>query len=59
MNQLVTQIETTKVLADWSRKPKEKAATVIVFFLFGVGALFICIAAFGIGTRNPWTAAVQ
>jgi multidrug efflux pump subunit AcrA (membrane-fusion protein) len=59
MNQLVTQIETTKVLADWSRKPKEKAATVIVFFLFGVAALFICIAAFGIGTRNPWTAAVQ
>jgi hypothetical protein len=33
MNQLVTQIETTKVLADRPRKPKRKAATVIVFFL--------------------------
>jgi hypothetical protein len=30
MNQPVTQIETTKVLADPPRKPKQKAATAIV-----------------------------
>ena len=59
MNQLVTEIETTKVLADPPRKPKQKAATVIVFFLIAVAALFIAIAAFSIYTRNQWTAAVQ
>jgi hypothetical protein len=58
MNQPVTQIETTKVLADPPRKPKQKAATVIVFFLVAAAALFIAIAAFGIYTRNLWTAAV-
>ena len=59
MNRLVTETETTKVLADRPREPQQKAATVIVFFLVAVGALFIGIAAFGICTRNPWTAAVQ
>jgi RND family efflux transporter MFP subunit len=59
MNQPVTQIETTKVLADPPRQPKQKAATVIVFFLVAAGALFIAIAASGIYTRNQWTAAVQ
>jgi RND family efflux transporter MFP subunit len=59
MNQPVTQIETTKVLADLPRKPRQKAATVIVFFLVAAAALFIAIAAFGIYTRNQWTAAVR
>jgi hypothetical protein len=55
MNGLVTQI----FLADPPRKPKQKAATVIIFFLVAAGALFIATAAFGIYTRNPWTAAVR
>ena len=59
MNQPVTQIETTKVLADPPRKPKQKAATVIAFFLVAAAALFIGIATFGIYTRNQWTGAVQ
>jgi hypothetical protein len=59
MNQLVTETETTKVLAAPPRRPKQKAPTVIVFFLVAAGALFIVIAAFGIYTRNQWTAAVQ
>jgi hypothetical protein len=59
MNQPVTQIETTKVMADPPRQPKQKATTVIVFFLVAAGALFIAIAASGIYTRNQWTAAVQ
>ena len=59
MNQPVTQIETTKVLADPPRQPKQKAATVIVFFLVAAAALFIGIATFGIYTRNQWTGAVQ
>jgi RND family efflux transporter MFP subunit len=58
MNQPVTQIETTKVLTDPPRKPKQKA-TVIVFFLVAAAALFIGIATFGIYTRNQWIAAVQ
>src|SRR5271163_2828911 len=57
MNQLVT--ETTKVLADPPRQPKQKAATGIVFFLVAAAALFIGIASFGIYTRNQWTGAVQ
>jgi hypothetical protein len=59
MNQLVTETETTKVLADPPPKPKQKTATAIVFFLVAAGALFIGIAAFGIYTRNLWTGAVQ
>ena len=59
MNQPVTQIKTTKVLADPLRKPKQKAATVIVFFLVAAAALFSAVAAFGIYTPNQWTAAVQ
>jgi hypothetical protein len=52
MNQLVTQIETTKVLADPPRKPKQKVAIVIVFFLVPAAPLFIALAAFAIYTRN-------
>jgi RND family efflux transporter MFP subunit len=59
MNQLVTETETTKVLADPSRQPEKKGATVIVFFLVAAAALFIGIATFGIYTRNQWTGAVQ
>ena len=58
MKQSVTEIETTKVLADPPRYPKKKAKIVIVFFLVAAGALFIGIAAFGIYTRNQWTGAV-
>jgi RND family efflux transporter MFP subunit len=58
MKQTVTQIETTKVLAEPPR-PKTKAAIVILFFLVAAAALFIAIAAFGIYTRNQWTGAVQ
>src|SRR5271154_992181 len=59
MNHPVTQIETTKVLTDLPRKPKQKGATVIVFFLVAAAALFIAIAAFGIYTPNQWTAVVH
>ena len=59
MNQLVTETETTKILADPSPQSEKKGATVIVFFLVAAGALFVAIAAFGIYTRNQWTAAVQ
>src|SRR5271156_6957484 len=59
MNQLVTETETTKVLADPPRQSEKKGATVIVFLLIAAGALFIGIATFGIYTRNQWTAAVQ
>ena len=59
MNQLVTETETTKVLAEPPRKPKKKVTTAIVFFLVAAAALFIAIAAFGIYTRNQWTGAVQ
>jgi RND family efflux transporter MFP subunit len=59
MNQLVTETETTKILADPPRQPEKKGATVIVSFLVAAGALFIAIAAFGIYTRNQWTGAVQ
>ena len=59
MNQLVTETKTTKVLADPPRQPRQKAATVIVFFLVAAAALFIGIATFGICTRNQWTGAVQ
>jgi multidrug efflux pump subunit AcrA (membrane-fusion protein) len=59
MNQPITQIETTKVLTDPPRKPKQKAATVIGFFLVAAAALFIAIAAFGIYPPNQWTAPVQ
>ena len=58
MKQTVTQIETTKVLADPPR-PKTKATIVILFFLVAAGALFAGLAAFGIYTRNQWTAVVQ
>ena len=59
MNQPVTQVETTKILTDLPSKPKQKAATVIVFFLVAAAALFIAIAAFGIYTPKRWTAVVQ
>jgi hypothetical protein len=59
MNQPVTQIEKIKVLTDPPRKPKQKAATVIVLFLVAAAALFIAVAAFCIYTPNQWTAAVQ
>jgi RND family efflux transporter MFP subunit len=59
MNQLVTETETTKVLADPPRQPEKKGATVIVFFMIAAGALFAGLAAFGIYTRNQWTGAVQ
>jgi RND family efflux transporter MFP subunit len=59
MNRLVSETETTKVLADPPRPPEKKSATVIVFFLVAAGALFIAIAAFGIYTRNQWTGTVQ
>jgi RND family efflux transporter MFP subunit len=59
MNQLVTETETTKVLADPPRQPKKEVTKAIAFFLIAAGALFIAIAAFGIYTRNQWTGAVQ
>jgi hypothetical protein len=59
MNQPVTQIEMTKVLADPPRQPKQKVATVIVIFLVAAAALFIGLATFGIYTGNEWTATVQ
>jgi multidrug efflux pump subunit AcrA (membrane-fusion protein) len=58
MKQTVTQIETTKVLADPPR-PKTKATIVILFFLVAAGALFAGIAAFGSYTRDQWTRVVQ
>jgi RND family efflux transporter MFP subunit len=58
MKQTVTQIETTKVLADPPR-PKTKVTIVIIIFLVAAGALFAGIAAFGINTRDQWTRAVQ
>jgi RND family efflux transporter MFP subunit len=59
MNQLVTETETTKVLADPPRQPEQKSTIVIVFFLVAAAALFIGVATFGIYTRNQWTGAVQ
>lgn len=59
MNQLVTETETTKVLADPPRKPEKQGAPAIVFLMVAAGALFIAIAALGIYTRNQWTGAVQ
>jgi RND family efflux transporter MFP subunit len=59
MNQLVTETETTKVLADPPRQSEKKTATVIVFFLVAAAAPFIGTATFGIYTRNQWTGAVQ
>jgi RND family efflux transporter MFP subunit len=59
MKQLVTETETTKVLADPPCQSEKKTATGIVFFLVAAGALFIGIATFGIYTRNQWTVAVQ
>ncbi len=58
MKQTVTQIETTKVLADPPR-PKTKATIVILFLLVAAGALFAGIAAFGSYTRDQWTRVVQ
>jgi RND family efflux transporter MFP subunit len=59
MNQLVTETETTKVLAEPPRKPKKEATAAIVFFLVAAAALFVATAAFGIYTRNQWTGTVQ
>jgi multidrug efflux pump subunit AcrA (membrane-fusion protein) len=59
MNQSVTQIETTKVLADPPCKPTKKGAAIILLFLLAAGALFIGSAGFGIYTRNLWATAVQ
>jgi len=39
--------------------PKKKSAKVIIFALAVAGALFVGLAAFGIYTRNQWTAVVQ
>jgi multidrug efflux pump subunit AcrA (membrane-fusion protein) len=59
MNQLVTETETTKILAAPPPQSEKKGVTVIVFFLVAAGVLFIAIAAVGIYTRNQWTGAVQ
>ena len=59
MEQTVTEIDTTKVLADPPRKPTKKTARGMVFFLVAAGTLFIGIAVLGSYTRNQWTTAVQ
>jgi RND family efflux transporter MFP subunit len=59
MEQLMTQIATTKVLVDSPVNPKKKNLRAIAFFLAAAGVLFIGIAIFGIYTRDQWTTALQ
>jgi RND family efflux transporter MFP subunit len=55
----MSETTTTTVAPDPPPTPKKKSAIVITFALAVVGALFVALAAFGIYTRNQWTAAVQ
>ena len=50
---------TTPVAPGPPSKPKKQTGKAIIFGLAAAGALFIAIAAYGIYTRNQWTAAVQ
>ena len=55
----MSETSTTTVAPGPPPAPKKKSAIVIIFTLAVVGALFVALAAFGIYTRNQWTAAVQ
>jgi multidrug efflux pump subunit AcrA (membrane-fusion protein) len=55
----MSETTTTTVAPGPPPTPKKKSAIVIIFALAVVGALFVGLAAFGIYTRNQWTAAVQ
>jgi hypothetical protein len=55
----MSETTTTTVAPNQAPAPKKKSVIVIIFALAVVGALFVGLAAFGIYTRNQWTAAVQ
>ena len=55
----MSETTTTTVAPGPPPAPKKKSSIVIIFALAVVGALFVGLAAFGIYTRNQWTAAVQ
>jgi RND family efflux transporter MFP subunit len=50
---------TTPVAPGPPPTPKKKIGKAIIFYLAAAGALFIGLGAFGIYTRNQWTAEVQ
>ena len=55
----MSETTTTTVGPSPPSSPKKKSAKVIIFALAVAGALFVALAAFGIYTRNQWTAVVQ
>ena len=55
----MSETTTTTVGPSPPSSPKKKSAKVIIFALAVAGALFVGLAAFGIYTRNQWTAVVQ
>jgi RND family efflux transporter MFP subunit len=50
---------TTRVAPGAPPTPKKKTAKAIIVYLVAAGVLFLGLAAFGIYTRNHWTAEVQ
>jgi RND family efflux transporter MFP subunit len=50
---------TTPVAPGPSPPPKKKAGKTIIFYVAAAGALFIGLGAYGIYSRNQWTAEVQ
>ena len=50
---------TTPVTPGAPPTPKKKVGKTIIFYLAAAGALFVGLGAFGIYTRNQWTAEVQ
>jgi RND family efflux transporter MFP subunit len=55
----MSETTTTTVGPSPPSSPKKKSAKVIIFALAVAVALFVGLAAFGIYTRNQWTAVVQ
>jgi RND family efflux transporter MFP subunit len=55
----MSETTTTTVGPSPPSSPKKKSAKVNIFALAVAGALFVGLAAFGIYTRNQWTAVVQ
>src|ERR1700750_1606147 len=50
---------TTPVAPGSPSTPKKKVGKTIIFYLAAAGVLFLVLAAFGIHSRNQWTAEVQ
>src|ERR1700746_2152100 len=50
---------TTPVAPGSPPTPKKKVGKTIIFYLAAAGVLFLVLAAFGIHSRNQWTAEVQ